>query len=64
MHKCYAEGCRERIVVRLLMCRRHWRLVPKPLREEVNRCWRLKLERSHWHAIQAARAAVAAAEAT
>jgi len=32
---CFAEGCGARISRRLLMCKPHWSLVPKPLQIEV-----------------------------
>jgi hypothetical protein len=32
---CYAAGCRERISRRMLMCLRHWRMVPAAIQAEV-----------------------------
>lgn len=34
-HRCAAEGCEMHVALHLLMCRRHWLLVPRPLREAV-----------------------------
>jgi hypothetical protein len=34
-HTCHARGCNVPVPPRLLMCRVHWRMVPKPLRDEV-----------------------------
>lgn len=34
-HECEAEGCREPVAKGMFMCIRHWRMVPKPLRDEV-----------------------------
>lgn len=32
-HTCHAEGCVVHVPPRLLMCARHWRMVPKRLRD-------------------------------
>jgi diadenosine tetraphosphatase ApaH/serine/threonine PP2A family protein phosphatase len=34
-HLCHAEGCQVEVPPRLLMCRRHWRMVPPPLQDAV-----------------------------
>lgn len=34
-HLCHAEGCSVPVPPRMLMCRRHWFMVPKPLRDAV-----------------------------
>jgi hypothetical protein len=34
-HTCHADQCRATVPPRLLMCRRHWYMVPKPLRDAV-----------------------------
>jgi len=34
-HRCHAVGCTATVPPNLLMCRRHWYMVPKPLRDEV-----------------------------
>lgn len=30
-HHCHAKGCGSHVPPKLLMCARHWRMVPKPL---------------------------------
>lgn len=32
-HVCHAEGCNVPVRPSLLMCRRHWYMVPKPIRD-------------------------------
>ena len=39
-HECPAPVCTERIDADMLMCPRHWRVVPKPLRKAVWVAWR------------------------
>lgn len=34
-HHCHARGCPVEVPPRLLMCKRHWRLVPKALKDQV-----------------------------
>ena len=34
-HTCHAEGCEVTVPPRMLMCRNHWRLVPKRLQTAV-----------------------------
>lgn len=34
-HKCHARGCNASVHPRLLMCPRHWRMVPKALQAKV-----------------------------
>jgi len=34
-HRCHAQGCTVAVPPRLLMCRRHWRMVPAPLARAV-----------------------------
>lgn len=34
-HDCPAKGCTRRVGVRMLMCRPHWYMVPKALRDAV-----------------------------
>jgi hypothetical protein len=38
--RCPVPGCGEEIDQTRLMCRRHWYLVPRPLRDETWRTWR------------------------
>ncbi len=39
-HNCHAIGCETPVSPRLLMCLRHWRMVPKHLQEDVWRHYR------------------------
>lgn len=34
-HNCHAVGCRLRVHPKLLMCRNHWFMVPKMIRDRV-----------------------------
>ena len=34
-HRCPVRGCRQEVPATLLMCLRHWRMVPKPIRDAV-----------------------------
>lgn len=35
-HHCHAHGCETIVPTRLLMCPRHWRMVPEHLQAEIN----------------------------
>jgi hypothetical protein len=37
IHKCAADGCKREISIALLMCPRHWKLVPKRIQSLI---WR------------------------
>jgi len=39
-HECPADGCEIQVEREHLMCREHWFLVPKPLRDQIWRAWR------------------------
>lgn len=39
-HTCHAHGCSVHVPPELLMCRSHWRLVPKDLKRAVLRYYR------------------------
>jgi hypothetical protein len=39
-HNCPAAGCTRRVGQRMLMCRAHWFMVPKPLRDAVYDAYR------------------------
>lgn len=41
-HRCRVPGCRETIPLDMLMCRAHWRLVPKDRQRAVWRTWRAR----------------------
>jgi hypothetical protein len=34
-HNCPATGCQRSVPSHMLMCRNHWYMVPKPLRDDV-----------------------------
>jgi hypothetical protein len=40
VHRCHADGCSRPVPPELLMCLRHWRLVPGPLQKAVWRTYR------------------------
>jgi hypothetical protein len=67
-HRCHAIGCDVEVHPSLLMCRRHWFMVPKPLRKDVWRLYQKGQEvtkepsREYLAAAKAAIAAVAACE--
>lgn len=67
-HTCHAVGCKVAVPERLLMCVRHWRMVPLPLQRLVWRYYRNGQETrkdpsaSYMCASTMARAAVAARE--
>ena len=69
-HKCHAKGCNIDVDPRLLMCLRHWRLLPAPLKRAVWRHYREGQERTkdpsaaYMEAQRAAIDAVARIEAT
>lgn len=39
MHKCPIDGCIWKLPQHVLMCSRHWRQVPKALRQQVYDAW-------------------------
>ncbi len=67
-HLCHAKGCHARVEPRLLMCPRHWRMVPAKLQADVWRTYRAGQEidksptREYLAAARAAIEAVAAKE--
>lgn len=38
-HRCPANGCTRTVSPAMLMCRPHWYMVPKPLRDAVWNAW-------------------------
>lgn len=36
-HECAADGCKKEISIALLMCRPHWKKVPRPIQRSI---WR------------------------
>jgi hypothetical protein len=61
-HHCHARGCRVPVPPEMLMCKRHWFMVPKPIRNRVwaayraGQCYFDPLPSAEWH--EAADAAV------
>ncbi len=45
MHTCHAKGCRTHVRPALLMCRRHWAMVPPALRTAIWATYRPGQER-------------------
>lgn len=39
-HTCHARGCDTPVPPVMLMCRRHWYMVPRPIRLRVNAAYR------------------------
>ena len=39
-HTCHAKNCKVQVPPRLLMCKRHWFMVPRDLQAEVWRTYR------------------------
>lgn len=39
-HHCHAEGCTAAVPPRMLMCWRHWKMVPLPLKQAVQFSYR------------------------
>jgi hypothetical protein len=62
--RCPVPGCREQIDSSRLMCRRHWYLVPKQIRDRVWATWRSgqgALSKEH---LEAVHVAITACQAT
>lgn len=38
-HECPVTGCKWRVAMHMLMCRNHWRMVPRPLQSAVWDAW-------------------------
>ncbi len=39
-HHCHAKGCSVLVPPKMLMCYRHWKMVPRPLQNEIWRTYR------------------------
>lgn len=59
---CAATGCQEEVAREMLMCRRHWFMVPRSLRKQVWDGYRGRLGSDYAHAVQRAVDAVARQE--
>lgn len=44
-HTCHAVGCDVRVPPKMFMCKRHWFMVPKPLRDAIWATYRSGQER-------------------
>lgn len=44
-HTCHAHGCQQRVPPKMFMCKRHWFMVPKPLRDAIWATYRPGQER-------------------
>jgi hypothetical protein len=38
-HRCHADDCTAQVAHNIFMCARHWRMVPKPLRDAISSGW-------------------------
>lgn len=54
-HECPVNGCRVVLPYHILMCVRHWNMVPRPLQREVTRLWRAVNQGGGWDAYMRAR---------
>lgn len=43
-HECFAHGCTEQVKPSLLMCPRHWRMVPRPLQTTIHVLYRRQVK--------------------
>ncbi len=39
-HACAVDDCTKPLPYHILMCRPHWRMVPKPMQRDVTATWR------------------------
>lgn len=46
-HRCHAPNCPTMVPHEIFMCARHWRMVPKPLRDDLARAWRDQSTEAH-----------------
>lgn len=46
-HTCHARGCGKPVPPKLLMCLRHWRMVPRDLQKAIWRTYTPGQERDH-----------------
>lgn len=63
-HKCAAESCLKIVASEMLMCRRHWFMVPKDLRELVWAGYHRGMDEAYHVAVAAAVDAVKGLEAS
>jgi hypothetical protein len=43
-HRCHAEGCERQVPPAMFMCKPHWFAVPKPMRDDIWRLYRVGQE--------------------
>lgn len=63
-HKCAADGCAKIVASEMLMCRRHWFMVPKDLRGRVWAGYHRGMDAEYQVAVSAAVDEVARVEAS
>lgn len=61
--RCEADNCEKQVPTNMLMCKRHWFMVPKDLRDRVWAGYRRGMDAEYDVAVLAAQDAVAAKEA-
>lgn len=61
-HQCAAASCGKQVDLELLMCRRHWFMVPPDLRAKVWQGYRRGMDEAYDQAVTAAVEAVARRE--
>lgn len=59
-HECPATGCTRRVGIHMLMCRPHWFMVPKPLRDDVRDAYAGGMGAGSVEHVNAVRAAISA----
>ncbi len=69
VHRCHARGCTKPVKPEMLMCLKHWRMVPKPIQRRVWAAYRDgqcddKQPSNVWHAAANAAIAFVAAKET
>lgn len=63
IHKCHAAGCEKPVQPKVLMCRRHWSMVPRGLQRRVWTAYRPGQERDKRPSEEWRRAAAKAIQA-
>lgn len=62
MHACFAKHCETEVKDNMLMCARHWGMVPRDVQHRVWAGWRHPAKEGHAEAVLDAMRAVAAKE--
>lgn len=63
IHRCHARECKTIVPPKLLMCLKHWRMVPRPLQQQVWNTYRPGQENDKTPTRDYLQAAMAAIEA-